>query len=54
MVADLALFGDDFCDAATFAQPTLPPRGLKRVWVAGECVARDGAPTGARPGRVIV
>jgi len=53
MVADLTLFDADIRDNATFDQPTLPPTGVNRVWVGGECVVRNGAPTGALPGRVI-
>ncbi|MGQ9366210.1 N-acyl-D-amino-acid deacylase family protein [Azospirillum sp. ST 5-10] len=53
MVADLVLFGDDVADGATFEQPTLPPRGITDVLVSGAFVLRAGAPTGARPGRVL-
>ena len=53
MAADLVLFDADVADRATFDEPTLTPFGIAHVWVAGEPVVRDGAPTGRLPGRVI-
>jgi N-acyl-D-amino-acid deacylase len=50
--ADIVVFSDtDFVDAATFADPWLPARGLHHVFVAGVPVLTDGAPTDARPGQ---
>jgi N-acyl-D-amino-acid deacylase len=40
-------------DRATFAQPHQFPDGIRHVFVNGTLVVRDGAPTGARPGRVL-
>ena len=53
MAADLVLFDADVADRATFDEPTLTASGIAYVWVAGEAVVRDGAPTGRLPGRVI-
>ena len=53
MAADLVLFDADVADRATFDEPTLAPAGITHVWVAGEAVVWDGAPTGRLPGRVI-
>jgi N-acyl-D-amino-acid deacylase len=52
--ADLAIFDPDTVgEAATFAKPIQPARGIEAVVVNGAVVWRDGAPTGARPGRVL-
>ncbi len=52
--ADLTVFDADTVDeAATFAQPIQPARGIDVVIVNGAAVWRDGKPTGARPGRVL-
>jgi N-acyl-D-amino-acid deacylase len=51
--ADLVLFSPGARDGATFEQPTLPPVGIDRVWVAGAAVIVAGRATGARPGRVL-
>jgi N-acyl-D-amino-acid deacylase len=40
-------------DRATFANPHQFPIGIRHVFVNGTPVVRDGAPTGARPGRVL-
>jgi N-acyl-D-amino-acid deacylase len=40
-------------DRATFEAPDLPSEGIDAVYVAGVCIWRAGAPTGARPGRVL-
>ena len=40
-------------DRATFAEPLLPPVGVQLVVVDGTVVVRDGAVTGARPGRML-
>jgi N-acyl-D-amino-acid deacylase len=53
MAADLVLFDAEVADRATFDEPTLTPFGIAHVWVAGEPVVREGAPTGRLPGRVI-
>lgn len=37
-------------DRADYADPLVPPAGIERVWVAGECVARGGVVTGDLPG----
>jgi N-acyl-D-amino-acid deacylase len=38
-------------DVATYDEPRRPPAGMRAVYVNGVAVARDGAHTGARPGR---
>ncbi len=53
LTADLTLFTADVCDRATFQDPTQPPHGITDVLVAGTFVRRNGAPTGARPGRTL-
>jgi N-acyl-D-amino-acid deacylase len=40
-------------DRATFAQPMRYAVGVDHVWVNGVQVLRDGAHTGAKPGRVV-
>ncbi|MFN8878109.1 MAG: N-acyl-D-amino-acid deacylase family protein [Gemmatimonadota bacterium] len=52
--ADLVLFDPaTVADEATTQDPHRISTGIARVWVNGREVWRDGAPTGARPGRVI-
>ncbi|HET9448218.1 MAG TPA: D-aminoacylase [Steroidobacteraceae bacterium] len=52
--ADLVLFDPEtVLDQATFAQPTVLPRGIEKVFVNGEMVWSEGKATGARPGRVL-
>ena len=52
--ADLAIFDAGAVDeAASFAQPIRPAKGIHAVIVNGSLVWRDGKPTGARPGRVL-
>lgn len=52
--ADLVLLDPEaFVDTATYEDPCRAPEGVVGVWVAGERVWRDGAPTGARPGGVV-
>ena len=52
--ADLVLLDPGrFVDTATYDDPCRAPEGVVGVWVAGERVWRDGAPTGARPGGVV-
>jgi N-acyl-D-amino-acid deacylase len=52
--ADLTLFDADTVDeAATYATPIAPARGIEAVIVNGTMVWRDGKSTGARPGRVL-
>ncbi|HEX5091965.1 MAG TPA: D-aminoacylase [Burkholderiales bacterium] len=54
MAADLTVFDAGTVDeAATFARPIAPAKGVETVIVNGEVVWRDGAPSGARPGRVL-
>jgi N-acyl-D-amino-acid deacylase len=52
--ADLTLFDADTVDeAATYAAPIAPARGIEAVIVNGAMVWRYGRATGARPGRVL-
>jgi N-acyl-D-amino-acid deacylase len=52
--ADLTLFDAQTVDeAATYAAPIQPARGIDAVIVNGQLVWRDGRSTGARPGRVL-
>ncbi|HUA54781.1 MAG TPA: D-aminoacylase [Candidatus Sulfotelmatobacter sp.] len=52
--ADLVLFDPEtVIDRATFEKPTQPAAGIELVMVNGRPVWRDGAPTGARPGRAL-
>jgi N-acyl-D-amino-acid deacylase len=52
--ADLVLFDPErIVDTATYAQPYSYPLGIDAVWVNGAAVVSRGAPTGARPGRVL-
>jgi N-acyl-D-amino-acid deacylase len=52
--ADLVLFDPArIADVGTYADPHHPPAGIVGVLVNGEDVVRDGAHTGARPGRAL-
>ncbi len=52
--ADLAIFDAATVDeAATFARPIAPAKGIDTVIVNGAIVWRDGKSTGARTGRVL-
>ena len=52
--ADITLFdAGTIADAADFERSTQPATGIAAVLVNGEPVWRDGAATGARPGRVL-
>ena len=52
--ADVVLFQENEIDeAATFARPIQPAKGVDTVVVNGEVVWRGGKPTGARPGMVL-
>lgn len=52
--ADVAVFDPAvIIDRATFAAPTTPAAGIHLVLVNGAAVWRDGAATGARPGRAL-
>lgn len=52
--ADLVAFDlETIIDRATFAEPLLPPEGVRLVVVDGQIVARDGRVTGARPGKAL-
>jgi len=52
--ADIAVFdAAAILDQASFAEPKRTASGIERVFVNGSCVWRDGAPTGARPGRAL-
>ena len=50
--AELALFHPArVLDVGTYEDPNHPPAGIHHVFVNGVRVVRDGAHTGARPGR---
>ncbi|RIL06464.1 MAG: N-acyl-D-amino-acid deacylase [Proteobacteria bacterium] len=52
--ADLVVFDPArIADVATYADPHHSPAGIARVFVNGTEVVRDGAHTGARPGRTL-
>jgi N-acyl-D-aspartate/D-glutamate deacylase len=52
--ADLVLFDPaTIDDVATYESPRQHPTGIRRVWVNGNLVVRDGIHTGARPGRAL-
>jgi len=52
--ADLVVFDPArIDDVATYGEPRRPPAGVRAVYVNGIAVARDGAHTGARPGRAL-
>jgi dihydroorotase/N-acyl-D-amino-acid deacylase len=54
MRADVVLFDPAAVDdPATYERPHQLARGVSRVWVNGVAVWRDGAHTGATPGRVV-
>jgi N-acyl-D-amino-acid deacylase len=54
MAADITLFdAGTIGEAATFARPIQPARGIEAVIVNGEIVWREAKATGARPGRVL-
>jgi N-acyl-D-amino-acid deacylase len=54
MHADLVVFDpDNVVDRATYESPYAAPDGIRDVFVNGRAVLRDGALTGARPGRVL-
>jgi N-acyl-D-amino-acid deacylase len=54
MHADLVVFDDrQIVDRATYENPFVPPDGIRDVYVNGRAVVRGGAPTGARPGRIL-
>ncbi|MFL6572469.1 MAG: amidohydrolase family protein [Burkholderiales bacterium] len=52
--ADIAIFDAGAVDeAASFARPIQPAKGIGTVIVNGAVVWKEGKPTGARPGRVL-
>jgi N-acyl-D-amino-acid deacylase len=52
--ADLVVFdAATVKDTGTFSDPARPAAGIDLVMVNGRDVWRAGAPTGARPGRVL-
>jgi N-acyl-D-amino-acid deacylase len=52
--ADLVVFDPArIDDVATYESPRQAPTGIRAVYVNGVAVARDGAHTGARPGRAL-
>ena len=52
--ADLCVFNAHIVDeAATFARPIQPAKGIEAVILNGAITWRDGKSTGARPGRVL-
>ena len=55
MAADLTVFDPEtVIDHATFENPTAPSTGIRHVLVNGRFALRDGSPTGARAGHVLV
>ena len=55
MAADIAIFDPaTVIDRATFEAPTAMPEGVRHVLVNGKPAWRDGAPTGDRPGAVLL
>jgi N-acyl-D-aspartate/D-glutamate deacylase len=54
MQADVVIFDPETVgDRSTFTDPHQLSVGIRDVWVNGERVLRDGAHTGAMPGRVV-
>jgi N-acyl-D-amino-acid deacylase len=54
MHADLAVLDlERVIDRATYERPFAAPEGIRDVFVNGRAALRDGALTGARPGRVL-
>ena len=54
MRADLVLLDPErYVDTATYEQPLRTPDGVACVWVAGQRVWSNGAPSGACPGGVV-
>ena len=54
LFADIAVFDpDEIIHRATFEDPHQYAVGMKYVLVNGELLVRDGAHTGARPGRIL-
>ena len=52
--ADLVLFDpEEIRDCATFVEPTLPPKGIKAVFLAGFPAVLDGKIVADRLGRPI-
>ncbi len=52
--ADLVLFDPEtIIDRATYEEPARAAAGIGLVMVNGQIVLRDGAPSGARPGRLL-
>jgi N-acyl-D-amino-acid deacylase len=52
--ADLVVFDPErIADIATYAEPHQPPAGIAHVFVNGTQVVKDGAHSGARPGRTL-
>jgi N-acyl-D-amino-acid deacylase len=52
--ADMTIFDSGTVEeAASFAKPSQPAKGIETVIVNGAIVWREGKPTGARPGRVL-
>jgi N-acyl-D-amino-acid deacylase len=53
--ADIAVIDPaEFADQATYESPLRPASGVRHVLVGGIPVLEDGAPTGRRPGRVLL
>jgi N-acyl-D-aspartate/D-glutamate deacylase len=55
MIADLAIFDPKTIqDHATYQEPTKPSVGVRHVVVNGRLALRDGTPTGAKSGEVVL
>ena len=54
MDADIVIFDpDSIIDQATFSDPLIPPAGMKRVFVGGNPVLRDGNIIDRRAGKSV-
>jgi N-acyl-D-amino-acid deacylase len=54
MAADITVFdAGEIDEAATFAKPIQPAKGIDTVIVNGAVIWREGKPTGAHPGMVL-
>ena len=52
--ADLVLFDPcNVCDCSTFSCPTLPPKGIAAVYLAGQCAVENGKIINAALGKAV-